>query len=154
MFLGEAVAHGGIESHAERTEERAPVYGAVVAGQYVVGGYDSCGQLHIDRDADMAREAVARAGGQDAESRGCADETGGDFVDSAVAAAGNDSRTACGGCFGGELTGMPGIAGLGYVDGYTYAAESAADLLRHFLLGAAARYGIDNQQIPVVAFHS
>lgn len=120
MFFCESVAYSGIESHAECAEERLAVDGTVVAGEYVVGGDDACGQFYIDGDADVAGQSVSGAGRQDAQSGGCAHETGGYFVDCTVASACEYAVVAAGGCFGSDVGGVSRPCG-----------ESDIDLIAH-----------------------
>ena len=56
-----------IEAHAECAEKRMVVHRAVIAGNYVVGGHNSDGGLHIYRDAEMPGQTIAGTCREDTE---------------------------------------------------------------------------------------
>ena len=66
VLTGKVAAYGGIESDAECTEKRMPVDRTVVAVHYVVFGDNLNRGLRFYRNAEMARQSVART----AASRG------------------------------------------------------------------------------------
>lgn len=145
MFLGKPMAHSSVESHAEGAEEGSPVDCAVVACEYVVGGYDSCGQLNVDRDADMTCQAVAGAGWEYAECSGCAYKAGGYFVDSAVAATCEHAVVSTGGGFGSDLSGVTGARGVPDIDLIAHAREALRQPCIEATFGECARVGIDDE---------
>ena len=145
MFFCESVAHGGVESHAKGAEEGSPVDCAIVACEYVVGGYDPRGQLYVYGDAYMTCQAVAGAGGEYAECGGCTYETGGHFVDSAVAATCEHAVVSTGGGFGSDLGGVTGACGVPDIDLIAHAREALGQPCVEATFGECARVGIDDE---------
>lgn len=90
FVVGETVADGCVESCAECAEEWASVDRAVVAGEGVVGGYDGESSAKVEWYAAVSCEAVSGAGGDDAEGNAGVAKGSCCFVDSAVAAGGDD----------------------------------------------------------------
>ena len=66
---GKTVADSCIEAHAECAEKRMVVHRAVIAGNYVVGGHNSDGGLHIYRDAEMPGQTIAGTCRENAQRR-------------------------------------------------------------------------------------
>ena len=109
----EAAAHVGIEPEAHGVEEGMAVGAPRIdlgntsadAGDEVEGGQQ--GRRH----AEMQREAVARAAGDEREGGRSVEEGLGDFVHRAVAANGDDGRAAGQRGVAGEVRGMAGTIG-------------------------------------------
>ena len=86
----EAPGDGGIPRQAAGDEERAAVGKANINGFPPGGRQGADGGGNFQGDAEVAGEAVAAAGGDDAQGDGRADEHAADAVDHAVAAGDQD----------------------------------------------------------------
>ena len=142
---GEAVAYGGVESHAERAEERQIVDGAVVGVHDIVGSDDFQCCLNIHRDMQMASQTVARSGGED--SQGCpgAAECAGGLVDGPVAAAGKYTVIALAGGLAGKAGGVAARSGKAHVNLMTALGHGLFHHLPDPFLTAGPGDGIDNK---------
>ncbi len=151
----EALGDGGIPGEAAGDEEGAAVGGADVDGAPLGAGEGLEGAGNVEGDAEVAGEAVAAAGGDDAEGGGGADQFGADAVDHAVAAGDEHGVDAVAdGAFGlaaavgdvmAELVGDVGLGAEVFLDGAPEGIERGAEarfrVHEHAHLAAVAGWG-------------
>lgn len=143
---GEALADGRIEAHAEGAEEGRAVGAAVVGGYDVAPGDDFERAAHVDRNSEMARQAVAAAAGYDAQRCVGADKPAGGLVDGTVASTREHTGIGAVGRRGRrDFRCMARTLGMAHVDVQTYPLQIAHHFRHDAVFAHRAGSGVDYQ---------
>ena len=139
------MADSGVKAHAEGAEEGAAVDRPVVGVDHIAVGDDFQRHGDVDRNLEMAGQAVARPGGEYPQGRLCATQRAGGLIDCAVASAGQHAVVALGGGLPGQAGGVAACPGEAHVD---IVAAGTHCLLHHFhhpFLRACPGDGVDDE---------